>query len=273
LEQVVAEVETNMTDMVAKNMEPDEIARVRIQIAQEACETHRRTLNDAREKLKCQRVKVDQWNDSEKYVDALLSRARTCGVCGVQKCEVMTTCVHCFCAGCADAHIRSTGVCPSCNVKCTEDDVVVIAEVGGIGTKMREIGTHILTFSGEPVVLFVQWKTMMRPMRAFLRSIGARVLLLDGNAVQRASTRSEFLNGGVLLLCLEDSFAGLHLPHVRTILFAHAIVGDRERVAHLERQAIARCARRGQVAENVNVFSFVVAQCEEEELWHNTHDT
>ena len=74
----------------------------------------------------------------------------------------------------------------------------------------------------------------------------------------------------VLLLCLEDSFAGLHLPHVRHIIFAHAIVAEKKQVERLERQAIARCVRHGQES-TVGVYSFVVLDTEEEELWHRTH--
>ena len=69
-----------------------------------------------------------------------------------------------------------------------------------------------------------------------------------------------------------------HLPHARHVVFAHAIVGDRERVGHLERQAISRfyhlffrCVRHGQTGE-VQVFSFVVADCEEETPWRDTYD-
>ena len=108
---------------------------------------------------------------------------------------------------------------------------------------------------------------MMRVIRTFLASLAIRVLLLDGNAAQQAATLVEFLSSGVLLLCLEDSFAGLHLPHVRHVIFAHAIVGDRRQVERLERQAIARCVRHGQT-EQVHVYSFVITESEEERLWH-----
>ena len=104
-----------------------------------------------------------------------------------------------------------------------------------------------------------------RPVAA----LGARVLLLDGNLAQRTATLAEFQGGGVLLLCLEEGTAGLHLPHARHVVFAHAIVGDRARVQHLERQAVARCVRTGQTA-HVSVSSFVVADGAEETLWHAT---
>ena len=45
------------------------------------------------------------------------------------------------------------------------------------------------------------------------------------------------------------------------------IQGNHQR---LERQAIARCVRQGQTSD-VSVFSFVVADSEEEVLWNDTH--
>ena len=139
------------------------------------------------------------------------------------------------------------------------------------GTKLEEIGT-LLASLRESAILFVQWKSMVAGMRSFLRSLSLRVFTLDGNAAQRANTLNEFMSSGVLLLCLEDCFAGLHLPHVRCVIFAHAIVADARQVELLERQAIARCARLGQT-ETVQVHSFVVAESGEEELWLRTHKT
>ena len=122
----------------------------------------------------------------------------------------------------------------------------------------------------EPIVLFVQWKTMMRGTRTFLRNEDIRVFTLDGNSHQRSATLQEHLNGGVLLLCMEDSFAGLHLPHARNIIFAHAIVADVGTVKMLEQQAIARCVREGQTSQ-VTVHSFMVADSAEERHWTGTH--
>ena len=93
---------------------------------------------------------------------------------------------------------------------------------------------------------------------------------LDGNSHQRTSTLQEHLNGGVLLLCMEDSFAGLHLPHAKNIIFAHAIVADVSTVRMLEQQAIARCVREGQTG-HVTVHSFMVADSAEERHWTDTH--
>ena len=142
-----------------------------------------------------------------------------------------------------------------------------------IGTKMRKIGGLVATFPiSEPIVMFVQWKTMMRGTRTYLKGMDRRVFTLEGNSQRRASTLQEHLRGGILLLCLEDSFAGLHLPHARNIIFAHAIVAEVSTVKMLERQAIARCVREGQTSQ-VTVHSFMVADSAEERHWTGTHCT
>jgi SNF2 family DNA or RNA helicase len=112
---------------------------------------------------------------------------------------------------------------------------------------------------------------MMREIKTFLRSLELRVMLLDGNLTQRGATLQEFERGGVLLLCLDDCFAGLHLPHAQHVVFAHAIVGDRNTVERLERQAVSRCARAGQT-QNVKVHSFVISDTAEEVQWRVTHE-
>lgn len=192
-----------------------------------------------------------------------------CDSCGAQvNLWMLTDCMHILCRGCLGGGMQT--VC----VKCGEsiEDIVKIDTTKGVGTKMREIAT-LLQEVGEvkPVILFVQWKSMVRGTRSFLKSCGIAVHSLDGNSSQRTHTLRSLTQGGVLLLCLEDGFAGLHLPHVSHIVFAHAIVGNRDRVLTLEAQAIARCCRYGQT-KDVNTYSFVVADTEESVLYEQTHE-
>ena len=89
-----------------------------------------------------------------------------------------------------------------------------------MGTKMLEI-VKLIESIEDPIILFVQWKSMVRGMKSFLRGMNINVLSLEGNVTQRSFTLQEFKLGGVLLLCLEDSFAGLHLPHAKHVIFSH----------------------------------------------------
>ena len=57
---------------------------------------------------------------------------------------------------------------------------------------MMEI-SNLINSINEPIILFVQWKCMIRGMRSFLKGMGIKVLYIEGNVTQRASTLEEFL--------------------------------------------------------------------------------
>lgn len=195
-----------------------------------------------------------------------LRDSRTCPMCEQRESDVITSCGHMFCSQCGS---EAGGACPICRDK--DANPHPVAQVDGIGSKMASIGDLIVRLGAEEaIILFVQWKSMMRSVRSFLRSLRVNVLNLEGNSSQRSRTLHEFQSGGVLLLCLDDCFAGLHLPHVGHVVFAHAIVGEKAQIELLERQAIARCARPGQTRD-VQIHSFVIADGLEERLWIETH--
>lgn len=254
----------------------DEYANAQAEVARATAEMHARDLARARHARDVECTKLERSDANDHYVGerlrALRAQQERCSLCGTRRCNAITPCTHLFCSVCIQEHVRRNARCPTCRNPLSSEELTGIAVVDGIGTKMTRIGELVLSLAEEPIILFVQWKSMVRGTRAFLRSIDVRVLLLDGNTMQRASTLSEFTTGGgVLLLCLEDCFTGLHLPHVHHIIFAHAIVAnDRARVQRLEHQAIARCVRHGQTG-TVQVYSFVVADCVEEDMWRRTH--
>jgi len=195
-----------------------------------------------------------------------------CSICLEAPRGVLLDCAHSFCRPCFERHRASApaeadATCPLCRHRVqTVRGVVVRA-----GTKLAHIADFCAMLDG-PAVLFVQWKALMRDVKAVLRGRGVHTYGLEGNVLQRAKTLAEFgaHARGVLVLTLEESFAGLHLPHARHVVFSHAIVGDAEHVCNVEHQAIARCVRAGQT-HRVCVHSFVLADSIEEDLWHQTH--
>ena len=94
--------------------------------------------------------------------------------------------------------------------------------------------------------------------------------MLEGTPSQRTATLADFAHGGALVLCVEDGFAGLDLPHVDVVVFAHAFVGPPSRVRHVEREVVGRCARVGRTTP-LRVYAFVVADGDEEDHWRSTH--
>lgn len=255
--------------------------------AERECEAVRREIANVRQQLGDRTGDAEALNaslmqlgrhmeDTEKrleYVRSQIDRLASiesdmCSICQEDRCGVILPCGHTFCRPCISQHAQRNSSCPSCRRDMRIDDVRGIARVG---TKMSTI-VDVIVALHEPVILFVQWKSMMQKMRAVLRGRELRVYTLDGNGAQRRRSLDNFSDGGgVLLLSLSDSFAGLHLPHVRHIVFSHAVVGDdRQQVADIEAQAIARCLRIGQT-RTVYAHSFVISETAEEDLWRGTH--
>ena len=243
----------------------EEEVRARLYVARQAHDSNLKHAHNTRALMKEEKKKLDAMEESEeRTLQRLNEMRRRCSVCQSCRCDVVfTICEHGACDSCLQT--MEGGSCPECGCSTGSRK-----RIGGIGTKMREIGEAISTCAPSPVILFVQWKSMVRGTKAFLTGRGTKVLLLDGNSNQRASTLSEFEKGGVLLLCLEEYFAGLHLAHAKVIIFAHAIVADAATALRLEKQAIARCVRVGQEGD-VKVFSFVIKDSVEEEVWRETH--
>lgn len=268
MEGTAQELEQELVELATRCNVGEELAQRRLPSVRQACESHARDLAAARLCLDADVRRLERLESTDRLLRdrlAMLQRMQ-CITCGAARCDHLLRC--CSLLVCREC-IGRISSCPRCEGTLGCDMVASIPVVEGMHTKMTKIGELIASLN-EPVILFVQWKAMMRPTRSFLLNLGLRVLLLDGNAAQRAATLAEFLSTGVLLICLEDSFAGLHLPHVHHIIFAHAIVGDRRQVARLEEQAIARSVRHGQT-EQVTVSSFVVTESEEEQLYRRTH--
>lgn len=276
-ERANAELEEELSLLSDRCAMGDEIAAAQAEAAKEASDTHAKNLERAKRCLDSETEKLKRKEASLSLVShqlkSLRERSETCSICMERKCVVITPCLHLFCATCVKKHVASvSSTCPTCRSHLAINDLSSVSPPASAPkTKLDQIGDLILSLINEPLILFLQWKVMARGMRAYLKERGVTVHFLEGSLSRRESTLSDFRKGGVLLLCIDDSFAGLHLPHARHVIFAHAIVGRRETVSAIERQAVARCVRHGQTGE-VRVYSFVVAESEEEVIWRQTHD-
>ena len=201
-------------------------------------------------------------------VDEALSRIsgteERCPLCEDAACTVLTECAHTFCRPCVE---RCQGMCPICRQN--------VGKVRGLllngATKLSAIADFCVSV-GEACLLYTQWKSTRRNVVAALRSRGLTPLTLDGNASQRRNVLQVLKekSTAVLVLSLEEPFAGLHVPYVRNVVFAHTPLADREHVQRMEYQAISRVARWGQ-AQTVRVSTFVLGDTAEFEFWKVTH--
>lgn len=273
LEKASRELEEQITKLSEKECENLELTTSQLKVAENSAERHAKELTKIRESRDIESSKLERAKRSIDFftdrLNALQSRSQCCPICKTKKCSVIIPCGHLFCSQCIRKCHKINNKCPECRQE-FDDTKIKGVILGEMGTKMLEI-VKLVESIEDPIILFVQWKSMVRGMKSFLRGMNIKVLSLEGNVTQRSCTLQEFKLGGVLLLCLEDSFAGLHLPHARHVIFSHAIVGDVRNVKLLEEQAIARCVRHGQT-EKVMVYSFVVKDCDEETVWKNTHE-
>ena len=273
LEKASRELEEQITKLSEKESGNLELTTSQLKVAENSAERHTKELTKIRESRDIESSKLERAKRSIDFftdrLNALQSRSQCCSICQTKKCSVIIPCGHLFCSQCIRKCHKLSGKCPECRQDFDEEKIKGVT-LGEMGTKMLEI-VKLVESIEDPIILFVQWKSMVRGMKSFLRGMNIKVLSLEGNVTQRSFTLQEFKLGGVLLLCLEDSFAGLHLPHARHVIFSHAIVGDVRNVKLLEEQAIARCVRHGQT-EKVMVYSFVVKDCDEETVWKNTHE-
>jgi len=205
----------------------------------------------------------------EENFDKLINQKDTCPICMENRCSVITRCGHLFCENCICKHLATCHTCPNCrHVNNKNDTFKIISE--NENSKLNAI-KEVVTSTNEPIVIFAQWKKILKDIKIVLTKSRIKSNILEGNVDQRSIILNDFkTNGGVLLVCATDPFAGLRLTNVSYILFAHAFLGDYNKVKSLEMQAIGRTAKQ-EGNNNVSVLSFVTANSKEESLWRTNH--
>lgn len=202
-----------------------------------------------------------------------IANEETCSICMHSISNSITSCGHIFCYDCINRHLDINNTCPACRhgpLK-KEDDVRLVTSNDSSGGKVWSLVKMVCSLK-ERVIIFAQWKDLIRLIRSALRSANIKPHILEGTTMQRANVIEQFVSdvSGVLLICIQDSFAGLHLPYAKHIIFAHAFVGEIGRVKTWETQAVSRTIRPG-CSDDVQVHSFVLAETEEERIWRMTH--
>ena len=205
----------------------------------------------------------------EENFDKLINHKDICPICMENTCSIITRCGHLFCENCICKHLATCHTCPNCrHVNYKNDTFKIISE--DENSKLNAI-KQVVTSTKEPIVIFAQWKKILKDIKIVLTKSKIKAVILEGNVNQRAIILRDFKSyGGVLLVCATDQFAGLRLTNVNYILFAHALLGDYNKVKSIEMQAIGRTAKQEGNA-NVSVLSFVTANSKEESLWRTNH--
>lgn len=210
-------------------------------------------------------------NQMQNSVSRLFCESHTCCICLEKTCSTITNCGHVYCHKCITNHIqRNNNACPLCRTLLIKSGIVSVVQ-DKVATKIEALAQFIVELN-SPTIVFAQYRTMLKSLREILANTRLQVVCLEGNTYRRTRLLGMFTsNGGILLICMQDSYAGLHLPCARHIIFSHALLGDKQAVMDMEEQAIARAVRPGQ-KHQVQVHSFVIGDSPEEDLWVSTHD-
>lgn len=226
-----------------------------------------------------------------------------CPICMESEANVITPCAHWFCGQCLRTHLNSAmpgraTTCPICKTALSGEHVMQIQEtprasndVAG-GATNRAVGdvpmpmvspasslvdrcgsklVHVIELlcdiksRGERAIMFVQWTSLMRVVKATLHEAGVLAAQIYGNSNTRDLAIKKMQSGevDVLLLSLETSSSGLNLVEANHVIFAHALTHDNVQVKRaLAEQAVARVQRLGQTRP-VHVHWFLTRGTEE----------
>jgi hypothetical protein len=260
--------------------------------------TMRRQLKTEQRRLERREAEIQQLQSQMHFFTAQLSSDNnSCPICFDADAHVVTKCGHWFCRECVVEYKRHSGgnQCPVCKAQLHSEDWVIVssdsskeAGEGGEGSRQTQAspdecdvqwyGSKLAAIvrllrsvvaRGERAVMFVQWTSLMRVVRAMLNSGNIVAVALAGNANMMAAAQHKFVTGQahVLLLSLEWCTSGLNLVHANHVIFAHALVAfEPERHRRLVQQAVARVKRYGQT-KDVHVHWFISGDTDEERLY------
>ena len=207
----------------------------------------------------------------EENLKKLETKDEICGICMERVCRVIIRCGHVFCSECTNTYLSQDNRCPNCRTSSSISDAfTVINELEN--SKLQAI-KHMSESTTQPMLIFAQYKRILRDLKLILEISGKHVFILEGNVSQRSNIIHDFKQyGGILLLCATDSFSGIRLHNVHHVIFAHALIGDYSKVKALELQAIARAMKQNEDISSLNVMSFV-SEGQEENIWRMNHIT
>ena len=154
LERAGAELEAEVARLEELSLQGDEFANAQMEVARDAYEAHTNDIVGAKQLWKLELKRVERYQNSEKNtkrrIQALHTAGTTCDACGTISCTVVSPmCAHVFCSQCVATHLKKEHTCPKCFTKLHPSELCEVANVHGIGTKMRRIGEFIVSLAAS----------------------------------------------------------------------------------------------------------------------------
>lgn len=203
----------------------------------------------------------------------------------------MTKCGHLFHYNCIKEEAIKRCVCPICKAKMELKDIILVSYEKRInkninkelkdknslidkeGTKLGNVITFLKN-NDEHTIIFSQWEDLLLKIGQKLNEYGIKNIFCRGNSYCRNSAITKFMNEDtirVLMLSSSSSASGANITKAKNVIILEPITGTFEFRQNMEKQAIGRTHRMGQMNE-VTVYRFIIKKTIEEEIYlENKH--
>jgi SNF2 family DNA or RNA helicase len=205
-------------------------------------------------------------------------------------------CGHSFCKSCIERCVSEKRMCPTCRERLTMKELFVVAAASSSsaaqvqpqdpaqererlrrvhGAKLASLVCLIRDAAADArIILFSEWSEQLEHAGNVLRKEKISNAYCRGSVDARNSAISRFRSGEVrvLMLSLMYCAAGIDLSCGTDVVFLAPVAGSLQSVQDIERQAIGRIARIGEVGRKMRIHRLVTLNTVEQEIYNRHHD-
>ena len=192
----------------------------------------------------------------------------------------LTDCGHAFHTQCIEAARATRATCPTCRQRIAQlwaaQPPVPVDPWLRYGSKVklmvRQLQEIMREFPGERLLLFAQHRDMRKKLERAFKEFSVPFLTLSGSARTQGAAITRWQTGEqpddfLMMLSSEEHASGITLTRARHVMLAHPFWAEtHEEAEAMERQALGRINRIGQLASSLMLWRVVTEETVEEEL-------
>ena len=195
----------------------------------------------------------------------------------------VTMCCHIFCNECIKSifklSVKDTIKCPHCSHVLKKSDICIVnnykeqEKTYKSGTKIDYLIEYIKQTPNKYRIIFSKWNNLLHTIGKFLLQEGINILYCEGHAYSKNKTIKEFNNSSeknakIIMMSSTTETAGLNLKNAEEIIFMEPIYAEKTIRLNMEKQAIGRVIRLGNVNEKVTITRLIIENSIEEEIFN-----
>ena len=194
----------------------------------------------------------------------------------------ITMCCHIFCNNCIlrmfKLNTSDLIKCPQCSHKLKFKDVCIVnnykkqEKTYKYGTKIDFLIEYIKKTPNKYRIIFSKWNTLLNTLGNFLQQENINILYCEGHAFSKNKSIQEFNSVSensckIIMMSTTTETAGLNLKNAEEIIFMEPIYAKKEIRINMEKQAIGRVLRLGNINEKVTITRLIMLNSIEEEIF------